>query len=852
MRDNARSHPPGDEVSQDVLHDRALRTLLIGIVLACPMVIAGIYLREGTTHLFYIAVALQATMLVVLGLYLAGLRQWLGHVLVYSLLALSVAGVAAQGTLRGGSTLVLVASVVGAGIFLSKRAMFVAASLAVVALAVLNYAEQQAWLHAPVPQADWALWVTQVAVLGCLVVGVSYARYRQESAYQAQKDALERARQVEEELRRSEHRFRVLFRNNPAASLVQSLDSREILDANDAFTDRFGYAREELVGVHPPLLWANPQEHLAFRATLKALGRVEGMHARAHRKDGTEIDCVVWAEMVAQGQERLIIATVIDVSAEVQSRRELQLSQERFAKAFNFSPLGMTITRLSDGRFMEVNQANERVLGWTPADFVGRTSLEVGVWLSEQDRQAYIHALRSNGQLQGYETRMRTRQGEVVDVRIWAEIIELEGEPCALSYTMNVSEEKRREAMLLRVAEGMSPATGPAFFLSAAEHLADAVGAGGVVIGEVSQDHQIATLGLVVEGQLQPNRSLDLHHTTYNRLLGADELQVIDTPSRQVLQSTPPFDPDHIQTIAGIALRDPDRAAVGIIAVVWPTGGPVNPGALALISIFASRCNAELIRLRRDREIAQLHETLEQRVQARTEQLEYLNRELDTFAYSVSHDLKSPLRSIDGFMHVLQEQMDERLTPDDRDIMDRVISSVTRMNGLIADLLALARVSQGQLQRMDVNLSDIAEGVVRQERHRDPTRSVRVDIAEGLRANCDPRLAQIVLENLIGNAWKYSRQRDDACITIGQDTLIEGSAPVFFVRDNGAGFDMARADRLFKPFSRLHGPSEFEGTGIGLATVRRIIERHGGHIRAEAAVGAGATFRFDFGHADMH
>jgi len=254
------------------------------------------------------------------------------------------------------------------------------------------------------------------------------------------------------------------------------------------------------------------------------------------------------------------------------------------------------------------------------------------------------------------------------------------------------------------------------------------------------------------------------------------------------------------------------------------------------------------VRLRREEDIRRLNTSLEQRVRQRTSQLEYLNRELDTFAYTVSHDLKSPLRAIDGFTHLLREQLAEHLQADDLELFDRVDGSVQRMGSLINDLLALARVSQGTLQRMDTDLSEVAASVLRQERHRDPGRPIEVSIAAGLRAHCDPRLAQIVMENLLGNAWKYSRHQANARIVIGQAPSAPGQAPEFFIQDNGAGFDMARADRLFKPFTRLHSPTEFEGTGIGLATVRRILERHGGYIRAEAAVDEGATFWFSFGH----
>ena len=150
-------------------------------------------------------------------------------------------------------------------------------------------------------------------------------------------------------------------------------------------------------------------------------------------------------------------------------------------------------------------------------------------------------------------------------------------------------------------------------------------------------------------------------------------------------------------------------------------------------------------------------------------------------------------------------------------LFERVESSVQRMNSLITDLLALARVSQGSLQRMEVDMSALADDVIRQERHRDPARAVQVRIEPGLKAHCDVRMAQIVLENLLGNAWKYTRDQATPCIELGVLKRPQGQAPVFYVRDNGAGFDMARADRLFKPFNRLHGAREFEGSGVGLA-----------------------------------
>jgi len=241
-------------------------------------------------------------------------------------------------------------------------------------------------------------------------------------------------------------------------------------------------------------------------------------------------------------------------------------------------------------------------------------------------------------------------------------------------------------------------------------------------------------------------------------------------------------------------------------------------------------------------ELHQLNEQLEQRVLERTAQLEAANKELEAFSYSVSHDLRAPLRAIDGFSRVLLDEHSAALNADGRDCLERVRRGAQRMGVLIDDLLKLARVTRTEPHHEDVDLSALAADVVEALGKQDPSRTVRFAIAPGLRVQGDARLLRIALENLLGNAWKFTGQRPDARVELGAKP--DGSAPVYFVRDNGAGFDMAYIANLFAPFQRLHTVDEFPGTGIGLATVQRIIHKHGGRIWAEGAVDRGAAFYF--------
>jgi signal transduction histidine kinase len=243
--------------------------------------------------------------------------------------------------------------------------------------------------------------------------------------------------------------------------------------------------------------------------------------------------------------------------------------------------------------------------------------------------------------------------------------------------------------------------------------------------------------------------------------------------------------------------------------------------------------------------IQQLNDTLEQKVRERTAELAASNRELEAFSYSVSHDLRAPLRAIDGFASVIAEDYGDRLDETGRAHLARIRQASQRMSALIDDVLELARISRAELTRSPVNLSELTHTVV-EELPDDSERSgTEFLIADNLHAVADRGLLHVVLQNLVHNAWKFTGRTPQARIEFG--TALTAGERAFFVRDNGAGFDPAYAHKLFQAFQRLHRPDEFPGTGVGLATVKRVIERHGGRVWAEGAVGRGATFYFTLG-----
>jgi len=498
---------------------------------------------------------------------------------------------------------------------------------------------------------------------------------------------------------------------------------------------------------------------------------------------------------------------------------ESKRAGEKFVKVFHASPEPISISRLRDGLYLDVNNAFVEQFGWGREELIGRNPVDLGLWSSRSDRQRWAAQLRKSGRLRNAEAHLNTRAGERRIVLVSAELILIEGEECIIGMVIDITEQLRTRKAL----------QGSEARLKEAQRIGH--------VGSWELDLVSKRMSGSDEMHRIFERAPDSFGGTfeeYLKMVHPDDLPIVRKAWRGSARARGICELEHrILTPDGRVKHLHARWEVG-------RGGDGKP----LHMLGTAQDITEQVGARE--EIRRLNTRLEQRVLDRTAELTAANRELESFAYSISHDLRAPLRSIDGFSHLLADEYGERLDAQGRDYLGRVRRAAQRMGGLIDDILDLSRITRQEMRRVRVNLGQIAEDLI-DERHRvEPQHRVEVALAADCIASGDPQLLRVMLQNLLENAWKYSSKADAPRIEFGCEQ--SAGETVYFVRDNGVGFDMKYADRIFSPFQRLHKPEEFEGSGIGLATVARIVHRHGGRIWTESEPGKGATFRFTLGN----
>ena len=507
------------------------------------------------------------------------------------------------------------------------------------------------------------------------------------------------------------------------------------------------------------------------------------------------------------------VGMVHDITERRKVEEALREEKEKFALAYQAMPSVLVIASLADGRYIEVNEAFERSIGYRRDEVIGRPSVELNVWQNPEDRAMVLRMLAEGTKVRNLEIGFRSKSGAIIIGLYSAEIIEIGAERCLLSLVNDITARKKMEEEL-RLGE---------------ERYRRLYNQTPVMLHSIDDDGRLVSVS-----------------DYWLETLGYERREVLGRRTTEFLTESS----RHYATEAVL----PDFFLTGSCKEVPYQFVKKNGEVLdVLLSAIAERNDeGEVVRSlavmvdvtdrkRAEEEIEQLNTDLAARAIA----LENANRELEAFSYSVSHDLRKPLTVISGYSQVIRETCGADLDKQCRGYLQEIQEGTLRMNELIDALLRFSSLTRSELRLKTVDFSGIATTVAAELALAEPGRRVQFRIAEGITANGDAGLLRVVLENLLGNAWKYTATQEAAVIEFGVTDIDHKAA--CFVRDNGTGFDMAYAEQLFIPFQRLPGAGAFKGHGIGLATVERIIRRHGGRIWAEGEPGKGATFYFTLG-----
>lgn len=488
-------------------------------------------------------------------------------------------------------------------------------------------------------------------------------------------------------------------------------------------------------------------------------------------------------------------------------------SEFRYRHLFESNPHPIWIYDLKTLKFLAVNQTAVENYGYTRADFDTMTIRDIRPGEDIPRLEQFIRQIDSERHDHS-AWRHRKKDGTIIDVEIVSLPFKFGDKPARLVLASDVTDRVRTERALRDSEERLRTVT-------------DNVPA---LIGYVDSELRYRYVNKVYE---------EWYGVPMANYIGRTMREVIG--EEWYLRMRPQLE----AVLAGHTVtteRRADRSIVERYARFTYAPHFGNDGKVIGFYVMAYDITE---RRKAEEAIHELNVELERRVLERTAQLEAANRELEAFSYSVSHDLRAPLRSIDGFSKALLEDYLPKLGDEGKDFLHRIRNASQRMGELIDDLLALSRVTRSEMARVPVDLSMIAGKITEELRRAEPQRMLEIAITSGMVANADPNLMRVLLENLLDNAWKFTSRRELAKIELGMAE--KDGQKVYFVRDNGAGFNMAYADKLFGAFQRLHSAQEFAGTGIGLATVNRIVLRHGGRVWAEGEVDVGATVFFVLG-----
>ena len=592
---------------------------------------------------------------------------------------------------------------------------------------------------------------------------------------------------------------------------------------NKAAERAYGYPADEVVGQSISILIPGDRrnEMAGILDRIRQGERADDYKTIRRIKAGTDLAVSLTVSPIRKSDDEIIGAWSIarNITERERAADEAR-SASRYARTLIEASPDPLVTISPEGKITDVNEATVRVTGVTREQLIGT---DFSDYFTEPDRaRAGYQQVFARGFVTDYP--LTIHNGKLTPVLYNASVYrdragEVRG---VFAAARDITAQRQAEAQIARTTDLLN--------------LTQEISKTGGWEYDVASDRLTWTDEVYsIYGIEKTTGPVDVSAAVAS--FDADSAPIIDAAFKRLVAQAEPYDLE-VRLIRGdgrrIWVRTSGRAVIEDGQVVRATGNIID---------ITDRKDAEIQLRRAADEIRSLNATLEQQVQQRTLHLERANKSLEAFTYSVAHDLRTPLRGISGFAEALAEDYGDRLDETGREYAARVQAGCVRMATLIDDLLRLSRVTRAEMKLQDVDLSAEVTAICDQLRAGDPGRQVRVTVQDGVRVTADRHLIRDALENLLENAWKFTARRADAAIEFAA-TPVEDAPICCCVRDNGAGFDPAYAGKLFEPFQRLHDASEFPGTGIGLASVRRIIERHGGRTWAEGAVDGGATIYF--------
>ncbi|MDI1313009.1 PAS domain S-box protein [Prosthecobacter sp.] len=604
------------------------------------------------------------------------------------------------------------------------------------------------------------------------------------------------------------------------AIISKSLDSI-VTSWNAGAESIFGYTAGEIIGRSITLLMppGRLDEEKLILSQIKRGERVEHFETLRQTKAGRLIDVSVTVSPIRNTLGQIIGASKVarDITKRKQVEAALRQTEARFVKVFFANPAAISITSVQDGRLIEVNERCCQLFGHTRAELIGQPTLELALWDDPATRTVLMERLQTQGFVRDYETQFRRKDRQQLDALISMELIDFPGErePVLVSMFTDITERKHAEAALRASEEWQRLITNLVPYAIFAKNAAGRY--------------------------IFANRALaETRNISIEDILGKDDFALVSDPAQAEAYRAD----DRAVIASGVTKLIPEELNTdlsGHTRVLQTIKMPFTVPETGEPAVFGAWVDITE-RKRAEEEVLRLNAELEQRVIVRTAELESANKELESFSYSVSHDLRAPLRAMDGFSRAVLEDYGQQLPAEGLRYLQTIRTGAQRMGSLIDDLLSFSRLSRATLSKRTINVTQLVQEVFDEMLSQREGRQIDFRIGELSPCYGDPALLRQVWVNLLSNAIKYTQKRESAVIEIGCKP--ESPTTTYFVRDNGTGFDMRYAHKLFGVFQRLHRAEDYDGTGVGLAIVQRIIHRHGGKVWAEAAVDQGATFYF--------